>query len=44
MLIVVQILLNRMVPGKKGNYWASNLQAIINAKMVKKVKTKGEAV
>jgi len=44
LLIVVQILLNRMVPGKKGNYWATNLQAIINAKMVKKVKTKGEAV
>ncbi len=43
LLIVVQILLNRMLLGKS-NYWASNLQAVVNAKMVKKVKTKGEAV
>ena len=43
LLIVVQILLNRMVAGKS-NYWATNLAAIVNAKMAKKVKTKGEAV
>ena len=30
---------------KKGNnYWANNLQTIINQKMLKKVKTKGEAI
>jgi hypothetical protein len=30
---------------KKGNnYWASNLQNIISQKMLKKVKTKGEAI
>ncbi len=52
MLIVIQILLNRMVTPsantdktKKGNnYWANNLQTIINQKMLKKVKTKGEAI
>jgi hypothetical protein len=55
LLIVIQILLNRMIipPSsaqvtagqKKGNnYWASNLQNIISQKMLKKVKTKGEAI
>jgi len=29
---------------KKGNYWATNLSKILDAKMLKKVKTKGEAV
>ena len=29
---------------KSQNYWATNLQQIINAKMLKKVKTKGEAI
>jgi uncharacterized lipoprotein YmbA len=51
-LIVIQILLNRMVvqPGQKktnnngNNYWAANLQNIINQKMLKKIKTKGEAI
>ncbi len=45
LLIVIQILLNRMLPQKpKQNYWASSLQTMISAKMIKKVKTKGEAV
>ena len=48
LLIVIQILLNRMIVStgqKKGNnYWATNLQNIINQKMLKKVKTKGEAI
>jgi hypothetical protein len=31
--------------GKKtNNYWANNLNTIVNAKMVKKVRTKGEAI
>jgi hypothetical protein len=29
---------------KKGNYWAANLNKLLDAKMLKKVKTKGEAV
>jgi uncharacterized lipoprotein YmbA len=57
LLIVIQILLNRMVikntddkqqesgnSKKSQNYWASTLQQIVNAKMLKKVKTKGEAI
>ena len=50
LLIVIQILLNRMInPGSKGdkkggNFWGTNLQTIINQKMLKKVKTKGEAI
>ena len=31
--------------GKKtNNYWANNLNTIVNAKIVKKVRTKGEAI
>ena len=53
LLIVIQILLNRMVikntastggDKKSQNYWASTLQQIVNSKMLKKVKTKGEAI
>ena len=49
LLIVIQILLNRMVsatsPSKKStNYWASSLHTMISSKMVKKIKTKGEAI
>lgn len=29
---------------KKGNYWATTLNKLLDAKMLKKVKTKGEAV
>jgi hypothetical protein len=29
---------------KKGNYWAANLGKTLDAKMLKKVKTKGEAI
>jgi hypothetical protein len=29
---------------KKGNYWATNLGKVLDTKMLKKVKTKGEAV
>lgn len=28
---------------KKGNYWATNLNQVLDTKMLKKVKTKGEA-
>lgn len=52
LLIVIQILLNRMVvkttttatEKKSNNYWATTLQQIVNSKMLKKVKTKGEAI
>lgn len=46
LLVVIQILLNRMVNGTsaKKNFWASQLQTTVNAKMVRKLKTKGEAV
>jgi hypothetical protein len=57
LLIVIQILLNRMVikntddkqqesgnSKKSQNYWATTLQQIVNTKMLKKVKTKGEAI
>jgi len=49
LLIVIQILLNRMVSGtssskKSTNYWASSLHTMISSKMVKKIKTKGEAI
>jgi hypothetical protein len=53
LLIVIQILLNRMVikntagqtsDKKSQNYWATTLQQIVNTKMLKKVKTKGEAI
>jgi hypothetical protein len=55
LLIVIQILLNRMVttnkqdggkkqPNSNNNYWANSLQTIVNQKMLKKVKTKGEAI
>jgi hypothetical protein len=49
LLIVIQILLNRMIhttstSKKTTNYWANNLQSIISTKMLKKVKTKGEAI
>lgn len=63
LLIVIQILLNRMVINtkenggssqtlssavggakKSNNYWATNLSQIINQKMIKKVRTKGEAI
>lgn len=59
LLIVIQILLNRMVVnpasggsssqvlanGKKtNNYWANSLNQILSQKMVKKVRTKGEAI
>ena len=42
-LIIVQILITRMVK-KKGNFWATNLNKMLDAKMLKKVKTKGEAI
>lgn len=29
---------------KKGNYWAVNLGKALDSKMLKKVKTKGEAI
>lgn len=29
---------------KSQNYWANTLQQIVNQKMLKKVKTKGEAI
>lgn len=47
LLIVIQILLNRMVNNttkKSTNYWASSLHTMISSKMVKKIKTKGEAI
>ena len=56
LLIVIQILLNRMVvkttatatntstEKKSNNYWATTLQQIVSSKMLKKVKTKGEAI
>lgn len=58
LLIVIQILLNRMVVtntstaavnAKKGgaksnNYWANTLQQIASQKMVRKVRTQGEAI
>jgi hypothetical protein len=48
-LILIQILLTRMVKQKSGsggsaNTWATNLEKVLDTKMLKRVKTKGEAV
>jgi hypothetical protein len=42
-LIIIQILITRMLK-KKGNYWAANLNKLLDVKMLKKVRTKGEAI
>ena len=42
-LILMQILLSRMVK-QKGNQWSANLNKTLDTKILKKVKTKGEAV
>ena len=44
LLILTQIILTRMVRSKNSNQWATNLSKLLDSKMLKRVKTKGEAV